>query len=374
MKFKHIFFGLVLAGALTACNQDTYDVAEPLIATSQTSYVAPGPEAGTQLVSFSCNMPWHIVVTPANAKSNVDDILVRPSSGDGSKEDIVVEIFYGANEDQKREAVITIMGTAVETAFRFVQPGAGDPTDIKGTVATPYAPSELVAEMMGGQVPTGDVYVRGIVSKVKEISTDYGNATFWLTDDGVHPASDNDAFQVYRAKDYGLVNITNPEILKEGDVVTVFGGVTVYNGVTPETQQNKAQILAVNGLASPVGEGTEESPYTVGKAMEVILATGETASAEVYVKGVISSIVEVSTSYGNATYYISDDGFQPENKASIVEVFRGKWFGGESFTAEDQIKVGDEVVVRGTLVNYKGNTPEVNQGNQIILLNGTQPE
>lgn len=374
MKLQHIFFGLFLAGALTACNADTYDVKDPLIATSQAAYAAESPEAGSMLVMFNCNMPWHIVVTPANATSNVDDILVRPSSGEGSEEPIVVEVFYGANPDLKREAVITIMGTAAETAFRLSQPGQNDPTDVFGTLATPYAPNKLVKEMMDGQVPAGDVYVRGIVSKVKEISTAYGNATFWLTDDGVHPDDDNAAFQAFRAKDYGLLNITNENILKEGDVVTVYGGVTVYNGVTPETQANKAQILAVNGLASALGGGTEEDPYTVGKAMEVILATGTTATAEVYVKGVISSILEVSPSYGNATYFISDDGYQPENKASIVQVFRGKWFGGESFTAEDQIKVGDEVVVRGTLVNYGGNTPEVNQGNQIVLLNGTQPE
>lgn len=374
MKLQHIFFGLFLAGALTACNADTYDVKDPLITTDRVSYAAEGSEAGSMLVMFNCNMPWHIVVSPANANSSVDDILVRPSSGEGSQSPIVVEVIYGANEDKKREAVITIMGTAAETAFRFSQPGQNDPTEVFGTLATPYAPAALVAEMMAGQVPAGDVYVRGIVSKVKEISTAYGNATFWLTDDGVHPDEDNAAFQVYRAKDYGLLNITNENILKVGDVVTVYGGVTVYNGVTPETQANKAQILAVNGLASALGSGTEEDPYTVGKAMEVIQATGETASPEVCVKGVISSIVEVSPSYGNATYYISDDGYQPDDKAAIVQVFRGKWFGGESFTAEDQIKVGDEVVVRGTLVNYKSNTPEVNQGNQLVLLNGTKPE
>lgn len=373
MKLQHIFFGLFLAGALTAC-ADTYDVKDPLIATEQVSYVADGPEAGFQMVSFTCNMPWHIVITPANAKSDVSDIAVKPSSGEGSSKPIVVEIVYGPNTEQKREALLTIMGTAVETSFRFVQPGANDPTDIKGTLATPYAPNDLVAEMLGGEVPTGDVYVRGIVSKVKEISTSYGNATFWLTDDGEHPSDDNAAFQAYRAKDYGLTGITNENILQVGDVVTVFGGVTVYNGVTPETQANKAQILAVNGLASPLGEGTEESPYTVGKAMEVIRETGETASPEVYVKGVVCEIVEVSPSYGNATYYISDDGYMPENKASVVQVFRGKWFGGENFTAEDQIKLGDEVVILGTLVNYKSNTPEVNQGNRIVLLNGAKPE
>jgi hypothetical protein len=60
----------------------------------------------------------------------------------------------------------------------------------------------------------------------------------------------------------------------------------------------------------------------------------------------------------------------PENKASVVQVFRGKWFNGDSFTSEDQLHVGDEVVLKGTLVNYAGNTPEVNTGSVIVSLNG----
>ena len=59
--------------------------------------------------------------------------------------------------------------------------------------------------------------------------------------------------------------------------------------------------------------------------------------------GIISSVKEVSPQYGNATYYISDDG-KTDNQFYI---FRGKYLEGADFTSADQIKVGDKVVVKG---------------------------
>ena len=94
------------------------------------------------------------------------------------------------------------------------------------------------------------------------------------------------------------------------------------------------------------------------------MTDGETKSG-VYVKGIIKSIKEVSTSYGNASYYLTDE----EGVANFY-VFRGKYLNEEKFTSEDQIKVGDEVVVFGDLINYMGKTPELSQGNYIVTLNG----
>lgn len=121
-------------------------------------------------------------------------------------------------------------------------------------------------------------------------------------------------------------------------------------------------------VGTPEGNGTEASPYNVAAALAATNALAADApSDEVYIKGIISSISEIDTgSYGNATYYISDDG----TTAGQFMVFRGYYLNGDKFTAADQIKVGDNVVVCGKLVNYKGNTPEVNAGSKIISLNG----
>jgi len=89
-------------------------------------------------------------------------------------------------------------------------------------------------------------------------------------------------------------------------------------------------------------------------------------SAQVYVKGKISQIKEVSTSYGNASYYISDDGSTTDQ----YYIFRGYYLGNVKFTSEDQIKVGDEVIIYGKLITYNS-TYEMAQGNYIYSLNGS---
>ena len=110
---------------------------------------------------------------------------------------------------------------------------------------------------------------------------------------------------------------------------------------------------------------TPETAYTVAKANDLITA-GQGLETEVYVIGTITNIEEVSTSYGNATYWIGDG---TEYSANDLEIYRGYYLEGENFTAEDQIKVGDKVIVYGKLVDYKG-TKEMTTGSSIYSLNG----
>ena len=74
-----------------------------------------------------------------------------------------------------------------------------------------------------------------------------------------------------------------------------------------------------------------------------------------YVGGEITEIQEVNTQYGNATYVL-DNGFK---------IYRGKWMDKNSFTSEDQIKVGAYIVVYGVIANYNG-TLQFNAGSQVI--------
>ena len=78
--------------------------------------------------------------------------------------------------------------------------------------------------------------------------------------------------------------------------------------------------------------------------------------------------------HGNATYFISDDG----TTATQFKVFRGKYIGNISFASEDQLKVGDEVVIYGKLTYYKpeagDSEKEIASGNYLSSLkrNGTE--
>ena len=122
--------------------------------------------------------------------------------------------------------------------------------------------------------------------------------------------------------------------------------------------------LTVKAASTVDLKNTPETAYTVAKALELINA-GEGLDAKVYVKGQITSIKEVSASFGNATYDISDDA----TAANKLTVFRGYFYDNKHFTSNDQIKVGDVVVVYGKLVNYKNNTPQVTNSS-IYSLNG----
>lgn len=124
----------------------------------------------------------------------------------------------------------------------------------------------------------------------------------------------------------------------------------------------------IDGTVAPPLDitNTPETAYTVAEAFELIEA-GQGLNANVYVKGKISSIKEVETTqHFNATYNISDNG---TTEGQQLVVFRGKYLGGANFTEEEQINIGDEVIVYGKLVNYNG-TYEVNSNNQIYSING----
>jgi len=105
----------------------------------------------------------------------------------------------------------------------------------------------------------------------------------------------------------------------------------------------------------PHGQNPDD-PYTVAEAIARCKAIGSTSDDIIYyAKGKISSISSIDTSsYGNATFNISDDG----NDGNALTVYRSYFLDNAKFTDASQIEVGDEVVVCGKLVNYKGETPE----------------
>ena len=141
------------------------------------------------------------------------------------------------------------------------------------------------------------------------------------------------------------------------------GTVTFSIGVLSKT----VTINQKGNGASP--DGTKENPFNAAAANKKCIEVGQTASTEeFYVKGKVSSIKELSTSYGNATFYISDDGTTTTEQFCI---YRCYYIGGEKFASTDQLKPGDEVVVKGKLINYEGDTPEMYQGGEIISINGS---
>ena len=102
-----------------------------------------------------------------------------------------------------------------------------------------------------------------------------------------------------------------------------------------------------------------------------IITSGNIPTSEVYVSGIVSSISEIETAnYGNATYNISVDGTTTSEQ---LIVYHGFYLGGEKFTSNDQLKVGDKVVVYGKLKQFY-EKKEIDYNNKIVSLNGKKAE
>lgn len=130
------------------------------------------------------------------------------------------------------------------------------------------------------------------------------------------------------------------------------------------------------GEAVP-GDGSLENPYLASEARAKAEKLGDNEKSDkVYVKGIVHKIKSIDTgNYGNAEYYISDNG---SSSSDDLPIYRGYYLNGDNFTSADQLKVGDAVVVYGQLTKYvgeKGNpTPQMAQGSELITINGKGAE
>ena len=109
----------------------------------------------------------------------------------------------------------------------------------------------------------------------------------------------------------------------------------------------------------PAGDGTSASPYNVAAIVAKIkeMEAGVESTEEYYIKG---KVINVKTDeatikqYGNHTFEMVDEG----NNSTVFTAFQVYGPGKKKFTSVSDIKVGDEVVVCGKVVNFRGNTPE----------------
>lgn len=217
-------------------------------------------------------------------------------------------------------------------------------------------------------------YIKGKIAKIKyEFSAQYGTATFFISADG-----NNDyTFQCYSV--YYLENkpwVEGNTQIKVGDEVIICGKIVNYQGNTPETVSKQAYIYSLNGVTKNEGgenpqPSDEVKEVTVAKALEIIsaLENGKTTSEEYVITGIVTTIDEISTNYGNATFDIADNA----GDAAILKVYRAKDAEGQKITDENIVKVGDTVKVQGKLQKYVKNdvvTPEVASGGKILTVNG----
>ncbi|MBO7067068.1 MAG: hypothetical protein J6W52_00060 [Bacteroidaceae bacterium] len=159
----------------------------------------------------------------------------------------------------------------------------------------------------------------------------------------------------------------HPEYLKKE--VLLYGSLETYFGITGMKSTSWGSIEGTTfgkdpdntntETATPEGDGTLEKPFNVAAVISYVTELGAdiTSPKEVYVKGIVKSnnTTEATISqYGNMNFIMIDEGFENAE----FQAYQVYGLGNKRFTSPDDIKVGDEVIVYGKVVNYKGNTPE----------------
>jgi DNA/RNA endonuclease YhcR with UshA esterase domain len=458
MKLKYFIPSLVavVAAMLTGCSDDNTPTLLDEVRVSS-SYVTIDEAGGSTSIDLTAIDSWAIDATTIPSW-----LTISPVQGNAG--DTKVSFSAGSTNDL-RDAELMIE-CAGKTQRLIVSQGQ-ESTQVLSV-------AEALSIIKANQSLEKSIIVKGIVCKINEISPSYGNATYFISDDGSYSGTfgsdgqgDGNWLEIYRG--YWLDNekFTTGDEFDVGDELTIKGILMSYKG-TPETKEKSAYVLSqikslikvdslmINGetvtdatlpaaggeisaaitckgtgvaveisenakdwlfvsrttagsnptitfraLANTKGDregtvtfkttdgskeytaqalikqkgvakgsGTKDDPFNVVALNNFAsqLASGKTADKEVYVKGIVSNVKDAfSSTYGNATYSISDDG----TTDGQFLVYRSLYLGNKKYAeGQTQIKTGDEVVVCGTVTNYNG-TLEFAQGKSyLVSLNG----
>ena len=210
--------------------------------------------------------------------------------------------------------------------------------------------------------------------------------TGYITDVFANISNNQQSFWMADTKDGGKViqafwaNLPEGvEKFTAGSKVAITGRLLKYvktdGTVVPEVKNPTVTIVETGGgtvtpdqpiEGTPAGTGVESDPYNVAGALAYIqnLPADEKPEASVYTKGVISEVVEMGGS-GSIRFKMQD-----KNVNNSLLVYYCNNLGDVPFKALTDLKAGDEVVVCGKVVNFKGNTPEYAPGAYLVSLNG----
>ena len=230
-----------------------------------------------------------------------------------------------------------------------------------GTATVNYpSPKDVTADALTYKADVAE-YIQ--FAGVLKVSGNYYNVEI----DGVDPAVKQGSI-VYPVEALGAKDLDGKSIMVTG----------YYNGLSGSDKYLNVIATKVEAYDADA-KGTLKNPYTPAEAAAAVAGLSWTSNTEyestdeVYMKGKICKIADKGTyteggTYGNATFFISGDG----TGDGEFQVYRALYLGNKKFEAgQTDIKVGDEVVIHGKLMNYKGNTPETVSGKAYLYsLNG----
>lgn len=160
---------------------------------------------------------------------------------------VISAIFEGNDEYEAQTVSYTL------TVKAAAEEGGGETVDISNTPETAYTVARAIELIAAGEGLSTKVYVKGTISYIKEISTQYGNATYDISDDG----TTSNALTVYRGYYLGGEKFTAGDELEVGDDVVVYGQLKLYN--TSNQINTGSSIYSVNGVTTGVNGITTDN-------------------------------------------------------------------------------------------------------------------
>ena len=209
-----------------------------------------------------------------------------------------------------------------------------------GSFTTKYDPTTLAealveaSKLKNGQYLSYTESVTGTVKINTAYSSQYKNITFTVTD-----AEGNQVY-CYRVKGVNL------DMLKNGDIVTVSGTLTAYNGKAQFDSKAKVTVVK-DPVTPPVTPEQPQQPFpaTLAEQIEAAkkLGNGEYLNGNSTITGVVEIKEAYTTQYKNVSIWVTNsDGVK-------LQAHRVKGFAGIETLAN-----GDTVTVTGPLTAYNG--------------------
>ena len=302
MKNLSGVFALMVMMLAASCQKG--ELAQPDMYTDKAVYEI-AKEGGDVVVKLKATRDWTASVSPATSLDNVEGITVTPESGKASSEVVEVVISAAANESYARAAVVSFIGENISVAVTVSQEGSKERAPEKLTVAQFLAKSD----------DPGVWYeLTGTISNLANET--YGN--FDLVDETgkTYVYGLTATKQGSNDKSFSTLN------LKEGDILTLYGTRSSYNG-NPQVGGPAYYVSHVAGAVDPA------APV---KATAAEINAAEDGSTKYQLTGYVSSIK--NTQYGNLyikdatgevyVYGIKDWANQTINEGDIITVVSSK--------------------------------------------------
>ena len=443
MKFKHILASLLAAASLFAGCTEEFEIQTLPGVEYSSSYVGLSADGGSASITFTSDQSWTVTdnpswvtVSPASGSAGTVTITFSADANTSSKLTGDVKIVLADGQTQ----IITVAQAGGEpgpsTCAEVIAGENGKSFKVTGTVTS-------IANTHYGNWyindGTGEVYIYGTCDKkgnTNSSSNSYDNlndssyASSWdlSVGDVVTITGPKTTYSgVVELVDVTIVSITKSllTVEEESYALPKDGGEVevkvVYKGndlqvkpqvdwislgsidiqadttfVTLKVAENTADprtgevyfASAIPGQASEATvtisqagvSGTLATPFTVAQAIEYCKNLTSATTENFYVKGIVTkTLYTFSASYGNGTFWISDDGtdYLADNKKSTndkshdFECYSVLWLGNTAWVdGEAQVAPGDEVIICGQLTCYNGTCETNSKKAYVYSING----